>query len=82
LQLKRRPLWQYALLIGWLVAQLSWGLHYWPIPPIQGALMLAMATYLSNELLEAHLRGHLVLQRGIEILALGAITLALIITFS
>lgn len=82
LQLKRRPLWQFALLNGWLVAQLSWGLHYWPAPPIQEAIVLTVAAYMGNELLEGHLRGAFALRRGVEIIAIGLITLAVIVTLT
>jgi hypothetical protein len=82
LQLKRRPLWHFGLLLGWLLAQLSWALHYWPIPPIQGALILTVGAYLGNELLEAHLRGGLARRRALEILSIGTIAFAAIVTLT
>lgn len=47
----------HALAVGWGVAQLAWGLHYWPLPPLQGSLLLVLGFYLglsaAGDLLEA-----------------------------
>lgn len=49
----------YAVVVGWATGQIAWGLHYWPLPPAQEALLLVILFYLLNGLLGQHLRGSL-----------------------
>lgn len=37
----------YGAVIGWGLAQLHWGLHYLPLLPLEGALLLTLFFYLS-----------------------------------
>lgn len=36
----------YGVVIGWGLAQMDWGLHYLPLLPLQGALLLTLFFYL------------------------------------
>jgi len=61
---RRAPL--YALLVGTVIAQLAWALHYWPVSPLQGAILLAVAGYFTLGAVEAHVGGQLTLRRTLE----------------
>ncbi len=73
---------KYALLISLLNTQLAWALHYWPIPPLQSALLLGLVMYLTNGLILLHRQKRIVRGRLIEFGALFAITMAAILTLS
>ena len=53
----RNSIWPYALTCGLIAAQLAWGLHYWPLRPIQAALILGLVAYVSMGLSRAHVTG-------------------------
>jgi Protein of unknown function (DUF5656) len=61
---RRAPL--YALLVGTVIAQLAWALHYSPVSPLQGAILLAVAGYFTLGAVEAHAGGQLTLRRALE----------------
>ncbi len=63
----------YAAVAGGAIAQFAWGLHYWPIPPAQEALLLVVLFYLVNGLLGLHLRGDLSRGRMTEYAIVGLI---------
>lgn len=48
-----KPVWPYALVAGGVVSQLEWALHYWPISPVQASLVLSLATYTGESILQA-----------------------------
>jgi hypothetical protein len=73
---------EYALLISLLNAQLAWALHYWPLPPLRGALLLGILVYLTNGLTLLHRKKGLVRGRIIEFAALFAIAVTAIFTFT
>jgi hypothetical protein len=73
---------KYALLVSLLNAQLAWALHYWPIPPLQSALLLGMLMYLTNGLILLHRQKRIVRGRLIEFGVLFAITLVAILTLT
>lgn len=73
---------QYALLISGLTAQIAWSIHYWPLPPLTGALILGLVVYLGNGLALAHEGGTLERIRIIEFAAVGLIALVAIITLA
>ncbi|MEW6567890.1 MAG: hypothetical protein AB1449_06945 [Chloroflexota bacterium] len=72
----------YAGLIGIVAAQIAWGLHYWPLPPLRTALLLALGVYLGTGLVLAHLRREIHRATGLEFLVLGGIALAGILLFT
>ncbi len=45
---------RYAPLVGALLAQIAWGLHYWPLAPLKGSLLLGVAAYIAIEGMEGH----------------------------
>lgn len=63
----------YGIVAGWATGQIAWGLHYWPIPPAQEALLLVVVFYLLNGLLGLHLRGGLSRGRMAEYALVGLI---------
>ena len=73
---------RYALLISGLTAQIAWSLHYWPLPPLTGALILGLIVYLGNGLALAHEGNTLEKTRIIELAAVGLIALVAILTLS
>jgi hypothetical protein len=77
-----RPLMGFALFIGWAIAQLGWALHYWPLLPIKGALILTMAAYLGTELVEGHLGEGIGLERGLELVTIGGIAFIAILAMT
>jgi hypothetical protein len=74
--------WSWAALISLLTAQVATGLHYWPLPPLRGALLLALTIYLSYQFIAFHLSRislvHFLLENGL----LAAIALTAIITLT
>lgn len=74
--------WIYPLVVGWIVAQLSWGLHYWPVPPGFIAVLLASLTYVLTEIMLAHVSKKLNLARSMEMAAVFCLSLILLIALS
>lgn len=70
---------RYGLLISTIAAQISWGLHYWPLPPLRGALILGLVVYLGNGLVLAHEEGNLGRIRIIEFAVVGVIGLTAVL---
>ena len=66
---------RYALLIGIVTAQLSWGLHYWPTSPLKQALILGLAAYLGEGFILAHLKEGITAARALELAILAALSL-------
>ncbi len=68
--------------IGWVVAQIAWGLHYWPLSPVRGALILGATSYLSLGLAWGHLAArwdrNMLLELGL--VALGSVAVLLVAT--
>jgi len=73
----RGPAWLYAVSSGLLAAQLAWGLHYWPVNPVQIALLIGLVSYLANGLGAANLRAELRPGLLYEFAAVAAITVAI-----
>lgn len=69
----------YGLLISGITAQISWGLHYWPLPPLREALILGLVVYLGNGLAMAHERGMLGRIRIIEFTIVAVIGLTAVL---
>lgn len=70
---------RYAILIGMIAAQLDWTLHYWPLPPLQIALIIGLSVYISYHLVGLIRRGELRQGRWIEISIVGLVGLLAII---
>jgi hypothetical protein len=68
----------YAVLVGAVVSEAAWALHYWPVQPLQAALILVLAGYFALGAVEAHASGRLTPMRAAEygILAAGGILAA------
>ena len=56
----------YALLVGSATAELAWALHYWPVEPLKGAILLSLAGYFALGTAEAHAADRLTPRRAIE----------------
>ena len=71
-----------ALTIGWMVAQIAWGLHYLPVSASRAALILGTAVYLGTTFTLAHLADKLDRVRVIElgILGLASLGIAFLLT--
>jgi hypothetical protein len=82
LQQPHTPMWRYAALIGLIIAQLAWGLHYWPVSPLREALVLGLGVYLGMGLALAHERQEFDRGTTIELSSVGAIALAAILILS
>lgn len=78
LALPERRLESWAILIGFLVAQIALGLHYWPIPPLRLSLMLALFIYLTYQFVQSHLQREFGLRSMLEQIGVGLIALMLI----
>ncbi len=70
---------RFALVIGVIAAQLTWALHYWPVPPLQIALINGLSVYLSYHLISLIRKGDLGRGRLIEISIVGLLGLLAII---
>ena len=70
---------RYAILIGMVAAQLDWTLHYWPLPPLQVALIIGLSVYLSYHLVGLIRRGELRRGRLLEISIVGLVGLFAIV---
>lgn len=75
----RERVWPYALACGLLAAQLAWGLHYWPLRPIQPALLVGLVTYLGAGLGIANLSGQLRPRLLYEFSGVAIATLAIVV---
>ncbi|MGD8554344.1 MAG: hypothetical protein PVJ07_09320 [Anaerolineales bacterium] len=74
--------WIYAGLIGGIVAQLAWALHYWPTPPIEGALILGLGAYVGVEVVQANLQEGISRSHAIELAVVAGVALAAILIFA
>lgn len=70
---------RFAIIIGFVAAQLTWALHYWPIPPLQIALVNGLSVYLSYHWISLVRRGEMVRGRVIEIVIVGILGLTAIL---
>lgn len=70
---------RFALVIGFIAAQLTWALHYWPVPPLQVALVNGLAVYLSFHWIELIRKGQVSRSRVLEIVIVGALGLTAIL---
>jgi hypothetical protein len=73
---------RYSALISAITAQIAWGLHYWPIPPLRGALVLGLIIYLGYGLALTHQEGKIEAARLIEFTILAIIALAAILALT
>lgn len=64
------------LLLGWIAAQIAWGLHYWPLSPLKNALILGLVVYLANGVLEFQRTEELSKGRAIELGIIAVLGLA------
>jgi hypothetical protein len=60
-----------AVLIGLLISQFAWALHYLPILPLRESLTLVLLTYLAEGLVRTYRRGELTSRRAGEYALLG-----------
>jgi hypothetical protein len=79
LQAPRSPVLRYALLVGLGIAQMAWGLHYWPVTPLRAALVLGLGAYVATGLALAHLRGSIDRASLLEFGAVAAMAMAVIL---
>jgi hypothetical protein len=70
---------RYSILIAAVAAQLTWALHYWPIPPLQVALLNGLTVYLSYELIGLVRKAELGKERIVEVSIVGIVGLIAII---
>jgi hypothetical protein len=70
--------WRHASLVGLVTAQTAWGLHYWQLTPLRGALLLGLTIYLWNGFALLHREGQIVRTRIIEFVIVLAISLTAI----
>ncbi len=68
-----------ASLIGWVLTQTAWALHYWPLQPAQESLLLVVLFYSTNGLLGWQVRGELDVNRVAEYTAVALISGGLIV---
>lgn len=81
LQQPRSPAVVYSLLIGLMVAEVAWGLHYWRLTPIRNALILGLAVYILTGLARSHIRGGIDRAARLEfgaVATLGLLAIALL----
>lgn len=71
----------HATLFSFLTSQVAWALHYWPVHPLQEALLLSLLVYLGNNMSLALLRDELDRSRSLELLGVGVFALVLILLF-
>jgi hypothetical protein len=71
--------WPYAMLIGLIAAQLAFGLHYWPVSPLRGALLLDIFLYLGNGLMTCYLARTFRKDILIEYISLAGLALLIIL---
>ncbi|MFP3853358.1 MAG: hypothetical protein ACLFWD_03580 [Anaerolineales bacterium] len=69
----------HAAVAGWGFSQLAVSLQYWPLPPVQGSLLLILYFYLAVSFLGEVLRGRMNKGRGIELSILGTLGVAAIL---
>jgi hypothetical protein len=65
LLLRQRPT-RYSLILGLILAQIGWGLHYWPISALAQGILLGMLLYAAIGLSDDLLGRRLNLARGLE----------------
>lgn len=65
----------YTIGISGLMAQIAWGLHYWPIQPLRVALILGLTVYLGNGIAMAHIASELDRTRLLELGGLALIAM-------
>jgi len=78
----RDQAWIQAGVLGAITAQAGWGLHYWPVSPVQEAMILTLLVYLGIGLISAHLAGKLGVTRWVEFGAIAALGLAAVIVLA
>ncbi len=79
--LRHQP-WIFPLLIGMIVAQLSWAFHYWPLSPIKVSLILGLVAYLGGAYFHEHIQSGMQRERAVELGFVGLISLVLILLFT
>jgi hypothetical protein len=75
LELENINLWPYALGLGWLLAQIAWAFHYWPMPPLREALILGLITYEGTTAVALLLHDQLSTSRLVELGIVAALAL-------
>lgn len=73
--------WRQPLLLGLLISQLGLALHYWPILPLQGAMLLGLGAFLGLELIHGVNNRSLDRRRSIELISLALLSLLVITIF-
>jgi len=63
----------YAVAIGAAVAEIAWALYYWPLAPVDPALLLGLLAYLANQAVVAHLQHRLTGRRATEFAVVAAV---------
>jgi hypothetical protein len=69
----------HAALFSLLTSQIAWALHYWPMNPLQEALILSLLVYLGCHVGLASTRGELDHTRALEVLSIGVVALVLVL---
>ena len=71
--------WVYSLVIGLVLAEMSWALNYWVISGMTGGLLLLLSYYLVTGIVQNHLLGHLNLRLFAEFAFVAIIGVALLV---
>ncbi len=79
LRLAEVPSGLYAVAIGAAIAEVAWGLYYWPLAPVQPALLLGLLAYLALQAIVAHLRQRLTRRRALEFAVVAVVGLTAVI---
>ncbi len=82
LELPERRVALQASLVGVVLAQISWGLHYWPLTPLRFALILGLANYLATGIAGAYMREEFGRAARVEFSLVGAVALAAILVLT
>jgi hypothetical protein len=82
LRLPEARSWLFALMVGWGIGQLAWALHYLPIPPLRGALLILLAFYLVMAFVVAVLQEQGLARRLLEYGLISALGLIAILTLA
>ena len=69
----------YSIACGLIAAQIAWGLHYWPMRPMQVALIVGLTTYVAIGLLAAFLRNNFSPRVAYEFLGVSVLVLTAVI---
>ena len=79
LEADQRAVLPYSVACGLIASQIAWGLHYWPLRPMQVALVVGLTTYVAIGLLVALLRKSLSPRVSYEFAGVSLLVLAAVL---